>query len=38
VEVVSAGRPVALELDGVGAPPAVRIAVEVVPEAFLIVV
>jgi hypothetical protein len=38
IQVVSGGRPVALELDGVAAPAAVRVAVEVVPEAFVIVV
>jgi hypothetical protein len=34
----SKGRPVGLELDGVPAPAATRVQVEVVPEAFLIVV
>jgi hypothetical protein len=38
VEVVAARRPVGLELDGVGLPAATRVTVEVVPEAFLIVV
>ncbi|HVJ96677.1 MAG TPA: hypothetical protein VNC41_07590, partial [Acidimicrobiia bacterium] len=34
----STGRPVGLEVDGVPAPAATRVQVEVVPEAFLIVV
>jgi hypothetical protein len=38
VEVVAAGRPAPLEVDGVAAPPASRVTVEVVPEAYLIVV
>ena len=38
IQVVSGGRPVALELDGVAAPAALRVTVEVVPEAFVIVV
>ena len=38
VVVVADRRPVALEVDGVPGPPATRITVEIVPEAFLIVV
>jgi diacylglycerol kinase family enzyme len=38
VAVVAARRPVELEIDGVAVPRAVRVTVEVVPEAFLIVV
>jgi len=38
VTVVAGKRPVALEVDGVPGPPATRITVEIVPEAFLIVV
>jgi hypothetical protein len=38
VSVVAGGRPVGLEVDGLPGPPAVRITVEIVPEAFLIVV
>jgi diacylglycerol kinase family enzyme len=33
----SSGRPVAVEVDGVAAPPATRVRVEIVPEAFVIV-
>jgi diacylglycerol kinase family enzyme len=33
----SSGRPVAVEVDGVPAPPATRVRVEIVPEAFVIV-
>jgi hypothetical protein len=38
VDVLAARRPVSLELDGVGLPAATRVTVEVVPEAFVIVV
>ncbi len=38
VTVVADKRPVGLEVDGVPGPPATRITVEIVPEAFLIVV
>jgi hypothetical protein len=38
IDVVAAKRPVVLEVDGVPAPAATRVLVEVVPEAFLIVV
>jgi diacylglycerol kinase family enzyme len=38
LDVVAAGRPVAVEIDGVPGPPATRTTVEIVPEAFLIVV
>jgi len=38
VDVVAARRPLGLELDGIGLPAAERVTVEVVPEAFLIVV
>lgn len=38
VEVTAAKRPARLEIDGVPAPAATRVTVEVVPEAFLIVV
>jgi diacylglycerol kinase family enzyme len=38
IDVVADKRPVGLELDGVPAPAATRVQVEVVPEAFLIVV
>lgn len=38
VVVVADQRPVALEVDGLPGPPATRITVEIVPEAFLIVV
>jgi diacylglycerol kinase family enzyme len=38
IEVVSGAAPARLEIDGVPAPPATRVAVEVVPEAYLIVV
>ncbi len=38
VEVVAGGRPGPLEVDGVPAPAAIRVTVDVVPEAYLIVV
>jgi hypothetical protein len=38
VQVVAARRPVGLELDGVGLPAATRVTIDVVPEAFLIVI
>lgn len=38
IEVVAASRSVPLEVDGVAAPAALRVTVEVVPEAYLIVV
>jgi diacylglycerol kinase family enzyme len=38
VQVLAAGRPLALEVDGLAAPAAVRVTVELVPEAFVLVV
>jgi hypothetical protein len=38
VEVIAATRPAPLEVDGVSTPPATRVTVEIVPEAYLIVV
>jgi hypothetical protein len=38
VKVFAGKGPVTLEVDGVPGPPATRITVEIVPEAFLIVV
>jgi YegS C-terminal NAD kinase beta sandwich-like domain len=38
VEVLTGDRPVALEVDGVATPGARRVVVEIVPEAFLIVI
>jgi hypothetical protein len=38
IDVVAAKRPVGLEIDGVPGPAAIRVTIEVIPEAFLIVV
>ena len=38
VEIRADGSPLALEVDGVAVPPAARVTIDVVPEAFVLIV